>query len=56
MTHEMYIESIPQAASLRLNDEVARQRLDRAKLVYGSGQPGLRGVCFYEAWNNSEYF
>lgn len=54
MTHEMYIESIRGTVTLRLNDDESRHRLNRAKLVYGSGRPGVRGICFYEAWNNSE--
>ena len=29
-----------------------RSRLLAAKLLYGTGAPGVRGVCVYDAWRN----
>ena len=52
MTHEQYIDAIREVVAARLNDDDTRHRLMAAKLTYGSGQPGVRGTCFYDAWEN----
>jgi len=54
MTHERFIHEIRDIAVVRLNDENLRKKVRIAKLVYGSGQRGLRGTCFYEAWDSGE--
>jgi hypothetical protein len=51
-THVQYLDMIRNSAASRLNDSVARKRVLVAKLVYGSGQPGVRGSCFYESWES----
>lgn len=55
MTHEDYIRSIRDLAVQRLNDVNARGRLLNAKLVYGSGEPGTRGRCHFDAWKGDEH-
>lgn len=54
VTHEAYIAAIRALAVARVNDEALRRRLLEAKLVYGSGMAGTRGVTFYGAWKNTE--
>ena len=54
ITHERYIHGIREIALSRLNDEESRRKLLGAKLTYGSGQLGLRGRCFYDAWENGQ--
>jgi hypothetical protein len=49
LTHETFLKAVRELSVLRLNADDAR-RLLAAKLTYGSGQPGLRGTCFYAAW------
>jgi hypothetical protein len=51
-THETYISAIRDLALTRVSDEGLRGRLAAAKLVYGSGMAGTRGVTFYSAWHN----
>jgi hypothetical protein len=51
-THEQYLDLIRNATASRLNDDQARKRMMEAKLVYGSGQPGVRGTCFYQSWES----
>jgi hypothetical protein len=46
---------IRKIAVSRLNEEKKRRRLLDAKLTYGSGQPGVRGTCFYRAWKNGTH-
>jgi alkylated DNA repair dioxygenase AlkB len=55
ITHEDFIRSIRDLAVARLNDEEARAQLLKAKLVYGSGEPGIRGRCHYDAWKGDEH-
>jgi hypothetical protein len=54
MTHEEYIHAVRDISVARLNDEKSRAKLLAAKLTYGSGQRGVRGTCFYEAWQNGD--
>jgi len=54
VTHETYIAQIRALAVARVTDPAPRLRLDSAKLVYGSGMAGTRGVTFYAAWQNGE--
>lgn len=52
MTHEEYINEVRNLAVARVTDEPVRQRLLLAKLVYGAGNIGTRGVCYFRAWRN----
>jgi hypothetical protein len=53
-THEIYIAAIRDLVIARMADRAAAQRLGDAKLVYGSGMTGTRGVTFFQAWKNGE--
>ncbi len=52
-THEAYIAGVRDLILERaeLTDE-QRERLAHTKLMYGAGQAGVRGVCFFDAWEN----
>ena len=50
MTHEQFIHAVRELATSRIMDEVKRQRLLTAKLTYGSGPSGHRGICFFAVW------
>lgn len=54
VTHEAYISQIRELAIAKVQDPAMRLRLQAAKLVYGSGMAGTRGVTFYAAWKNGE--
>ena len=51
-THEAYIHAVAGLAIARLENPADQARLNNAKLVYGAGNAGLRGVTYYEAWQN----
>jgi hypothetical protein len=53
MTHEEFIQKVRTLAVERL-PEAERERLLTAKLVYGKGVAGLRGITCYGAWNNGK--
>jgi hypothetical protein len=52
VSHEAYIHSVRSLAIARLTDEGERKALEEAKLVYGCGNTGLRGVTHFGAWKN----
>jgi hypothetical protein len=52
-THEQFIQTVREVVVERLTDSDARHRLLAAKLVYGSGTTGVRGICFYRAWQQT---
>ena len=52
-THETYIAAIVGLAMGRL-DDAERKLVDDAKIVYGMGTAGLRGVTYYGAWTNGD--
>ena len=54
VTHEAYIGQIRELAIAKVEDPAMRLRLQAAKLVYGSGMAGTRGVTFYSAWKKDE--
>lgn len=54
VTHEAYISQIRELAIDKVEDPAMRIRLQAAKLVYGSGMAGTRGVTFYAAWQKGE--
>jgi hypothetical protein len=53
-THEDYIQAVRtfvlNSAATLTDDEKAK--LAHTKLMYGVGQAGVRGVCYYESWQN----
>lgn len=52
-THEEFIQSVRSLvlAHAELSDE-ERVQLTHTKLVYGVGNPAVRGVCIYKVWQN----
>lgn len=50
-THERFIHDVVGFARSRLN-ETEQQAIDDAKIVYGAGQSGLRGVTYFDRWQN----
>lgn len=50
--HETYIRQVADLALARLPKK--KQSKIQAKLCYGAGQPGLRGVTYYSVWQNGE--
>jgi hypothetical protein len=56
-THEQFVHLV---RNLVVADALERGTIDKdqaetlahAKLIYGVGQPGIRGVCYHEAWEN----
>lgn len=53
-THEEFVHAVRQVVAPRVVDRAARERLLAAKLVYGSGPQGVRGLTYYGAWSNGE--
>lgn len=56
-THELFIHrvrdlAIAYARAEGVVDEAMLTRLAHAKLLYGVGAAGVRGVCHYDAWQN----
>jgi hypothetical protein len=52
-SHEAFIQAVRTLAVARLPEgSPERARLEKAKLVYGMGMPGLRGVTVYGTWQN----
>jgi len=51
MTHEAFVHAVRGIVCTRLPD-AERARLLDAKLVYGRGERGLRGVTCFSAWKN----
>ena len=53
LTHEEYIHEVAKLGIARLNDEQAITAA-RAKLTYGAGKRGLRGVTYFNQWLHSD--
>lgn len=53
-THEEFVRTIAEYVKETAPDEKDRHRLDQCKLVYGAGQPGLRGVTYYDQWQTAD--
>lgn len=52
MEHQTFIEHIAKAALARLPES---ERKDvAAKITYGAGRPGLRGVTYFDVWQSAE--
>lgn len=54
VTHEEFVHAVRAIAVGRLASAMERARLLGAKLVYGGGPAGIRGLCYYGAWTNGE--
>lgn len=53
LTHEQFIKQVAQLGIARLDTE--RQLVaNKAKLTYGAGSPGLRGVTYFDTWLHSD--
>lgn len=50
-THEQFINAVKEIAIARL-PAAEREPFDGIKMVYGAGQRGLRGVTYYNVWQN----
>jgi hypothetical protein len=51
LTRETFVARVRAIALSHLpTDAPGRDRIETAKLVYGVGQPGVRGVTIYNAW------
>lgn len=51
-THEAFVHAVRNAVAPRLADAAVRERILSAKLVYGGGPEGVRGICYFGAWEN----
>lgn len=52
-THEAFVHSVRDLAVKRIpTTDGERKRLEKAKLCYGMGMPGLRGVTVFGTWQN----
>jgi hypothetical protein len=54
MTHELFLHALRAFIVPRLNDVTLGGRLASAKLLYGTGRPGLRGMCIHDAWRKDQ--
>jgi|SRR5215471_5616499 len=52
LTHEQFVHRVRDLAVARLPEGEDKTRLETAKLVYGLGAPGLRGVTVFGTWQN----
>ena len=52
ITHEAFVHAVRAAVVPRVSDPATRKRLLGAKLVYGGGPAGVRGLCYFDAWQN----
>lgn len=50
MTHEQFITAIRDLVVGRVGGPMA-ERVGRAKVTYGVGKPGIRGVTYFDAWH-----
>jgi hypothetical protein len=51
-THEAFVHAVRAIVVPRVVSETDRARLLGAKLVYGGGPVGVRGLCYFGAWQN----
>lgn len=51
-THEAFVHAVRAAVVGRVSSESERARLLGAKLVYGGGRAGVRGLCYFGTWQN----
>lgn len=53
LTHEEYIRKVAEYVIATASEE-DREVISRAKLLYGTGRPGLRGQTIYDSWKTGE--
>lgn len=53
-THEQFVHAVRTVVAPRVLDRETREHLLAAKLVYGGGPAGVRGICYYGAWENGQ--
>lgn len=53
LTHEAFVHGVAQLG-LQMLDAEEQKQAGRAKLAYGAGQRGLRGVTYYNRWLNDK--
>ena len=53
LTHEQFIKAVAVLGIGRLEAE-QQATLNRAKLTYGAGRPGSRGVTYFDKWLHSD--
>ncbi len=51
-THEAFVQAVRSVVVDRVSDAQTRERLLGVKLVYGGGPGDVRGLCYYQAWQN----
>lgn len=51
VTHEAFVHAVRAVVAHRASPAI-RERLLNVKLVYGAGDGGYRGICYYGAWIN----
>jgi hypothetical protein len=51
VTHEGFIQKVRELVCQRISGK-ERTKLEHAKLVYGIGGGGYRGITYYEGWEN----
>lgn len=52
ITHESFVHAVRSTVVPRVTSATERARLLGAKLVYGGGPQGVRGLCYFGAWQN----
>lgn len=53
VTHEVFIHAVAQAAMQYAGAEIAA-KLASIKLVYGAGRDGIRGITYFQRWQNAD--
>jgi hypothetical protein len=53
-THEAFVHAVRGVVVPRVTSASERARLLGAKLVYGGGPVGVRGLCYFGAWQNGD--
>jgi hypothetical protein len=51
-THEQFIAAVAKTVIASVKDKAEREKLNNIKLVYGAGPDGVRGVTYYNRWQN----
>ena len=54
LTHEAYIGKVRDTVIPLLPTEQLRATVSNAKLVYGVGKAGLRGITYFDAWRTGD--
>lgn len=54
LNHESFVKEVAGLGVALLHSEVDKAAVGRAKLVYGAGMAGLRGVTYFDKWLNNK--